>query len=228
MRRIRPRFLEKGGPIGFPDPRLADADGLVAVGGDLSVARLIEAYRSGIFPWFDVDTPPLWWSPDPRGVLPIESLHVSRRLARKLRTPEHRTTWNRAFRRVMQECASGRSDGTWILPEMVDAYCDLHAAGRAHSLEVWRGAELVGGVYGVQVGGLFAAESMFHRESDMSKVALVTLVTRLFAAGVRVFDVQFVTPHLASLGAVEWPRDVYLERVRAAVDVRVDLADLRL
>ncbi len=224
---MQPFHLVPGGPLAFPDPRRAGRDGLVAVGGDLSVERLLLAYGSGIFPWYEEGVPPLWWSPDPRAVLELERLHVPRRLLARLRQRSaFALTWNRAFRTVMARCAEGRNDGTWILPEMIEAYCALHARGHAHSLEVWAGAELIGGLYGVQVGALFAAESMFHRRTDASKIALVACVRSLFAAGIEMFDVQMLTPHLARFGAVEWPRRRYLLGVAQARDKRVDLAGL--
>lgn len=222
--RRRPAVIVPGGPLEFPDPERSNAEGLVAVGGDLSPERLLLAYERGIFPWYSEGLPPLWWSPDPRAVIDVASLHVSKRLARELRQVRFRVTFNRAFERVMIECGEEREGGTWILPEMVTAYTRLHELGHAHSVEVWRDERLVGGLYGVQRGALFAAESMFHRETSASKVALVTAVRRLFAAGVTLFDVQFVTPHLESLGAYTIPRTEYLRRAAAAtkVNVRVD------
>lgn len=223
---MQPLYLEPNGPLVFPDPRRADADGLVAAGGDLSPARLLLAYGSGIFPWYDDEVPPLWWSPDPRAVLPLERLHVSRRLDRRLRSGGFELTWNQAFRDVMYRCAVGRGDGIWIVEEMREAYGALHDLGHAHSVEVWEGEELVGGLYGVQRGGLFAAESKFHSRTDASKVALVCAVRSLFGAGIELFDVQFVTDHLASMGAVEWPRERYLETVARVRDKDVDLSGL--
>ena len=218
---FEPVWIPPGAPPRFPDPRLADADGLVAFGGDLSVARLLAAYRSGVFPWFDENTPPLWWSPDPRAVLTPATLHVPRRLERTIRRGGFEVTLDRAFRRVMEACSVGRSDGTWILPEMVDAYEAVHRAGHAHSVEVWIDGELSGGIYGVRVGGLFAAESKFHTRTDMSKVALVALARSFFAAGGQLIDVQFRTPHLARLGVVEVPRLEYLARVGEIADLAV-------
>lgn len=223
---MQPVYLEPDGPLVFPDPRLADSDGLVAVGGDLSPERLLLAYGSGIFPWYDEEVPPLWWSPDPRAVLPLESLHVSRRLHRRLRSEAFELTWNHAFREVMHRCSMGRDDGTWIVADMMEAYGELHDLGHAHSLEVWDGGELVGGLYGVQRGGLFAAESKFHTRTDASKIALVCAVRSLFAAGIELFDVQFVTDHLESMGAEEWPRARYLDAVAAVRDKHVDLSRL--
>jgi leucyl/phenylalanyl-tRNA--protein transferase len=149
-------------------------------------------------------------------VIDGESLHVSRRLARELRQGRFTVTMNRAFDEVMRECGREREDGTWILPEMVTAYTRLHELGHAHSVETWLGTRLVGGLYGVQRGGLFAAESMFHRETSASKIALVACVRAFFAAGIRLFDVQFVTPHLATLGAYELSRREYLRRLSQA------------
>ncbi len=209
----------------FPDPEEFDSEGLLALGGELTVQRLAMAYRSGVFPWYAEDVVPLWWSPDPRAILTPESLHESRSLRKTMRRGGYALTWNRSFRAVMAACAEDRSDGTWILPEMIDAYEELHLAGMAHSLEVWRGEDLVGGIYGVQIGRLFAAESMFHRETDMSKVALVTLVRALFRQGIELFDVQFVTDHLATMGAFEIPRREYLAAVRRATQAPLVLTD---
>ncbi len=209
----------------FPDPRLYDAQGIVALGGSMTPERLEAAYRSGIFPWYDETTVPIWWSPDPRALMTPERLHVSRSLQRTMRRGGYELTWNRCFSRVMRECAKDREDGTWILPEMVRAYSALQRRGNAHSIEVWSGEELVGGVYGVQFGRLFCAESMFHRATDMSKVALVTMVRALFGAGIRVFEVQFVTTHLASLGAFEISRTEYLQLARGASAEPLRLGD---
>lgn len=200
----------------FPDPRTAPKHGLLAVGGDLSVEMLLTAYDHGIFPWFNEGERPHWWSPDPRAVIDLERLHVSKSLARAMRSGRWTTSWNRAFRRVMEECGKRRREGTWIIPEMVRAYTRLHELGHAHSIEVWNGETLVGGLYGVQRGGAFMAESMFHREANASKVALVRAVQDLWAAGVRLFDVQFLTPHLKSMGAYEIGRTEYLDQLAAA------------
>jgi leucyl/phenylalanyl-tRNA---protein transferase len=221
--RARPAVIRPGAPLAFPDPERADAEGLLAVGGDLSVERLLFAYERGIFPWYSEGLPPLWWSPDPRAVIDDRSLHVSRSLARELRRKKFRVTFDRAFEAVMRECGRDRDDGTWILPEMIEAYVHLHELGHAHSFEAWNGERLVGGLYGVRRGGLFAAESMFHRETSGSKFALVGAVRSLFAAGVVVFDVQFETPHLASMGATTVSRHEYLRRIAAAVNAPVAL-----
>lgn len=221
-----PAFLRPGADPWFPDPETADEDGLVAIGGDLSAERLLLAYEHGIFPWYEAGQPPLWWSPDPRAVLTAESLHVARRLLRTLRSGRFRLTWNRAFAGVIRGCRDGREDGTWITGEMVVAYERLHALGHAHSLEVWEGEVLAGGLYGVQRGALFAAESMFHRTTDASKAAVVAAARSLRRAGVRLIDVQLWTEHLESLGAFEVRRQDYLRAVETAVRVPVDLSRL--
>lgn len=213
----RPRVLSPWGAPEFPDANQADARGLLAVGGALSPAWLLSAYERGIFPWYDEGLPPLWWSPDPRAVLDAEHLHVSRSLRRFIGHLPQRVTFNQSFERVMLACGETREEGTWILPDMLSAYSELHRLGHAHSFEVWNGERLVGGLYGVQLGAFFAAESMFHLETNASKVALVCAVKSLFGAGVRLFDVQFLTPHLASMGAFTLPRQEYLRRLAAAI-----------
>ncbi len=202
----------------FLSPELADADGLVGVGGDLGPRRLLEAYRRGIFPWYDAQTPILWWSPDPRAVFELDGLHVSRRLARTVRSGKFTVTVDRDFAGVIRGCADRPEPGVWITPEMIEAYERLHRLGHAHSVEVWHGGELAGGLYGVAVGGLFAGESMFTRVRDASKVALVHVMGRLRERGYRLFDVQFLNDHTASLGAVEIPRREYLARLRRALE----------
>jgi len=206
-------FLGPGSPLSFPDPNDSDDEGLLAVGGDLSPARLLFAYESGVFPWYSAGVPPLWWSPNPRALMDRERLHVSRSLRRVLRQQRFEVTFDKAFAEVIAACAANREGGTWILPEMMLAYTQLHQLGHAHSFEVWHGGQLAGGLYGVRRGALFAAESMFHVVSNASKVALAVSIDTLFRAGIRVFDVQFVTEHLASLGAYEVARGEYLSRV---------------
>lgn len=218
-------YLEAGSPPAFPPTDLAE-EGLLCVGGDLDPRRVLAAYDLGIFPWYGEDEIPLWWCPDPRGVLPAENLHVSRSLNRVLRARDFRLTWNACFGRVMRACSLNRPDGVWIHEEMIECYLELHAAGHAHSLEVWHGDELVGGIYGVQRGAVFAAESKFHAARDMSKVALVALVRSLHRAGIRLFDVQFQTPHLERLGVVEWSRARYLQRLAALKAEPVSLASV--
>lgn len=215
-------FLGPGSPLSFPDPNESDDEGLLAVGGDLSAARLLFAYDSGVFPWYSAGVPPLWWSPNPRALMDRERLHVSRSLARVLRRGPFEVSFDRAFDDVIVGCASNREGGTWILPEMMQAYIELHRLGHAHSFEVWLGAELVGGLYGVRRGGLFAAESMFHVATNASKVALAVAIDTLFHAGIQLFDVQFVTEHLASLGAYEVSRPDYLLQVAQSIARQVE------
>jgi len=207
----------------FPDPARADPEGLLAEGGDLEPSTLIAAYRAGIFPWPYEDQELLWWSPDPRAILPLDGLHVSRSLARRLRQGRFRVTLNAAFADVIAGCAD-RED-TWITPTLRAAYVRLHRLGWAHSVEVWAAdGSLAGGLYGVAVGALFSAESMFHRARDASKVALVGLVAHARRVGVTVLDVQVPSPHLTSLGASTIPRRDYLARVREAVTRAVRVA----
>ncbi|MFT4692756.1 MAG: leucyl/phenylalanyl-tRNA--protein transferase [Verrucomicrobiia bacterium] len=205
----------------FPDPRLAaeegDFEGLVALGGDLSVERLRLAYRSGIFPW-SVD-PITWWSPSQRGVIPLDDVCWGRSLLKEVRRRPFQVTINRAFREVVMGCQTQPRPGGWISEEFVDSYTELHKQGHAHSVECWRDAELVGGVYGVQVGGAFAGESMFHRESNASKIALYHLVERLREREFVLFDTQMVTDTTARIGAVEMPRDEYLTRLASVADM---------
>jgi leucyl/phenylalanyl-tRNA--protein transferase len=200
----------------FFNPQRADATGLVAVGGDLRPERLLSAYRAGVFPWYDESDPICWWSPDPRAVFELDGLHVSRRLARTIRSGRFTVTINRDFAGVIRGCAV-REEGTWIHPEMIEAYERLHRLGHCHSLEVWHEGELAGGIYGVAIGGFFAGESMFTRVRDASKVALVHLVQRLRERGFRLFDIQMTTEHTQRLGAVDIPRKVYLTRLKAAL-----------
>jgi leucyl/phenylalanyl-tRNA--protein transferase len=206
----------------FPNPLHADAEGLVAVGGDLSVPRLLLAYRSGIFPW-TVD-PVSWWSPDPRAIFELDGFHIPRSLGRVLRQGEFEITRDRAFREVMEGCsepAPGRTS-TWITREFLEAYTRLHQEGLAHSLECWQGGQLAGGIYGVAVGGFFAGESMFHRVSNASKVALYHLVEHLNQKGFTLFDIQMITAATAQLGAVTIPREQYLQRLSRAVKKRCE------
>jgi leucyl/phenylalanyl-tRNA---protein transferase len=225
---VQPTILHPTRLSRFPDPTPFDDEGLVAVGGDLSVERLLLAYEHGLFPWYNDNYPPLWWCPNPRAILPLDALHISRSMRRTLRQRDFRVSWNENFSHVIRQCGARRKEGTWILPEVIEAYETLHQRGHAHSLEVWQGSLLVGGLYGVQRGGLFAAESMFHRSTDMSKVALLVCAHSLRCAGAGLFDVQFLTPHLQSLGACQISRDAYLERLAAQRTRSVDLANLPL
>jgi leucyl/phenylalanyl-tRNA--protein transferase len=166
-----------------------------------------------------------WFSPDPRGILPLEAFHASRRLQRVVRAGRFGVTVDRAFRRVMEACADLRDEGTWITGEILESYTALHQAGYAHSVEVWEGEALSGGLYGVSLGGAFFGESMFHRASDASKVAVAALVERLRARGFTLLDTQWLTPFLDSLGGVEISRDQYLERLGPALEARLDFVD---
>lgn len=203
----------------FPDARDAVKRGvhagLVAVGGDLSIPRLLLAYRNGLFPW--TADPVTWWSPEPRGIIELDQLHISRSLARALRKGVFEITVDRAFCDVITACAETPRPGGWISPEFIAAYTALHQAGHAHSVECWQAGQLVGGVYGVTVGGLFAGESMFHRATDASKVALCHLVQRLKQGGFTLLDTQMVTTVTRQLGAVEISRTEYLRRLAEAV-----------
>jgi leucyl/phenylalanyl-tRNA--protein transferase len=210
----RPRVEPDPSPWQFPPPDQADSDGFVAVGGDLQAGTLLAAYRSGLFP-MPARRQLGWWSPDPRGILPLDGLHVSRTLRRSCRRFDVQA--NTAFTDVMVACGDPRRPHGWINRQFVAAYSHLHALGWAHSVEVYRDAELVGGVYGVGIGRLFAGESMFHRATDASKVALVALVEILRARGCTLFDVQWTTPHLRSLGAIDIPRSEYLARLAEAL-----------
>lgn len=204
----------------FPPVRYAEPDGLLAVGGDLSPERLILAYRKGIFPWYSEGLPILWWSPHPRLVLFPSELKISHSLRRVIRKGGYQVTFDRAFEAVMHGCAEARRagpEGTWILPEMVEAYCELHTRGIAHSVESWIDGELAGGLYGVALGGAFFGESMFARRTDASKVALVHLVALLTARGFEIIDCQVKTAHLESLGAREIPRREFLLRLDRAL-----------
>ena len=208
---------------GFPPVETWPADGPLAIGGELSVERLIAAYSRGIFPWPLAVSPRTvgWWSPDPRAILDPAHLHVPRRLDRTIRSGRFTVTFDRAFADVVRGCATAgtRRGNTWITPAIAAAYWRLHTAGPGHSVEVWEEGRLVGGLYGVVLGGMVAGESMFSLERDASKVALVTLLRRLAAAGCPLFDVQLLTPHLATFGAEEIPRGEFLERLRAALAV---------
>ena len=194
----------------FPDPAqaLREPDGLLAYGGCLSATRLLNAYRHGIFPWYNPGEPILWWSPNPRLVLFPERLKVTRSLQKTLRKQLFVIHYNRSFAQVMAACAAPRSAqrGTWISPDMLSAYTNLHQLGWAHSVEAWRDNELVGGLYGVAIGRVFFGESMFHRETDASKVVFVELVRQLQSWGYELIDCQVSSPHLLSLGAEEIPR----------------------
>ncbi len=200
-----PIFQLTNAPV-FPDPSLAEDNGLLAVGGDLSTERLLAAYSQGIFPWYSEGEPPLWWFTNPRLVIFPDSFKVSKRFARTLRNTDFRITFDSNFLRIISACADIRTEkgeGTWISREMKDAYYQLHLAGYAHSVECWLGDELAGGLYGVQIGDVFFGESMFTRISNGSKAALTALVKHLKQQGIALIDCQMTTQHLQSFGAVE-------------------------
>jgi leucyl/phenylalanyl-tRNA--protein transferase len=203
--------------LSFPDHRSANRDGLLALGGDLSVPRLLLAYRSGIFPW--TDEPLTWWSPDPRAIFDIKAFHPPKRLESKLRHHPFQLTVDRDFSGVIHACAEpapGR-ESTWISPRFIQAYLELHRQGHAHSVEVWQDEKLVGGIYGVSIQGFFAGESMFHRVTDASKIALCHLMDHLRTRQFALFDTQVLSPLTARLGAIEIRRKEYLERLGAAL-----------
>lgn len=219
MSGARLQWIDPGQPnAAFPPPEtaLAHPNGLLAAGGDLSLTRLRNAYAQGIFPWFDPYEPVLWWCPDPRTVFRPEAIHVSRRLARTLAGRDYVITMDTAFEAVIDCCAAPRADnaGTWIGQAMRDAYVALHRAGDAHSIEVWRDRRLIGGVYGVVSGPVFFGESMFSRERDASKIALVWLGRQLAAWGFRLLDGQVGSGHLYRMGAFDMPRAEFLEQLR--------------
>ena len=209
-------ILPEDPPDAFPDPSLAlrDPDGLLAVGGDLSPARLLSAYRHGIFPWYNADQPILWWSPDPRAVLFPAEVHIGRSMRRRMTKGGYSTSFDSAFGAVMEACASPRSSqpvsGTWISTAMQSAYTELHRLGHAHSVEIWMEHELVGGLYGVAIGKVFFGESMFSRRTDASKLALLHLASQLHTWGFALIDCQVYSTHLSSLGSRLIPRSDFL------------------
>lgn len=203
----------------FPPAESAHETGLLAVGGNLNVEWLVDAYSHGIFPWPFTDGTLAWWSPDPRAIVPLEAVHIPRRLARTCHQGRFTVEIDRAFDEVIRHCATAddRTDGTWITRGIERSYGQLHEAGIAHSVEVRRDGKLVGGLYGVALGGMFAAESMFHLERDASNVALVHLFELLQRQGFRLLDIQQLTPHLTRFGAIAIPRQEFLARLREAL-----------
>jgi len=207
---------DDGQPFPNPEHALEEPDGLLAVGGNLSPRRLLRAYRNGIFPWYSLGQPILWWSPNPRTVLFPQSLKISRSLRKTLKKAPFSVTMDSAFARVMQHCSEPRSQqpGTWITPAMSAAYKRLYQLGYAHSVETWHDGQLVGGLYGVAIGRVFYGESMFSRMNDASKVALVALCDQLQRWEFALIDCQMHTTHLISLGAEDIPRQVFLTLLR--------------
>lgn len=218
-------WLDTDTPFPPLDRALNEPSGLLAAGGDLTPQRLLDAYRHGIFPWYNPGQPPLWWSPDPRMVLFPDELKVSRSLAKRLKKQDYEIRCDTAFREVMLACASTprpEQDGSWIVPEILEGYCGLHALGYAHSIETWMDDKLVGGLYGVAIGRMFYGESMFHHATDASKLAFVHLVRHLKQQGYGMIDCQMHTPHLASLGAREIPRNEFARRLTELVNLKPD------
>jgi len=216
-------WIRPGSTPRFPPPAqaLREPDGLLALGGDLAPTRLLAAYRHGIFPWYGPEEPILWWSPDPRCVFHTDVVHVSRRLRRQLRQCPWTCTIDRAFAEVMRRCAaprSGQGGGTWIVDDMLDAYVELHRQGHAHSIEIWDGKHLAGGLYGVAVGRMFCGESMFSDASGGSKAALVCLCEWLHRHGFPLLDAQVGNGHLYRMGAVDMPRDAFLAQLATLAD----------
>lgn len=210
------------GQTRFPDLAHCDEDGLLAIGGDLSVPRLLLAYRSGIFPW--TDDPITWWSPHPRAIFDLHTYQPPRRLADKMKKRPFELTFDQDFASVIQNCAHpapGR-ETTWVSPTFIAAYTAMHQAGYAHSVEAWQDGQLVGGVYGVCIGGFFAGESMFHTVTDASKIALTHLLFSLRDAGFELFDTQVRSPLTERLGAIEIPRAEYLLRLAQAIRSKVE------
>lgn len=212
------RYCDSGLEV-FPSLDSASKDGLLAVGGDLSPERLQCAYSQGIFPWFEEGQPILWWSPDPRCVLYPDKFKTSRSLLKSIRQREYRASFDQAFGSVIEACAAPRNKqrGTWITPQMHEAYCQLHEIGCAHSVEVWRGDTLVGGLYGVALGRVFYGESMFSREPDASKFALKTLSETLVSKAYHLIDCQLESKHLLSLGARTIPRTEFIKQMNQAL-----------
>ncbi|TVZ15782.1 leucyl/phenylalanyl-tRNA--protein transferase [Maribacter sp. MAR_2009_72] len=201
----------------FPPVETANSEGLLAVGGDLSVERLVLAYTNGIFPWFNEESPILWWSPDPRMVLYPDKVKISKSMRKVLRDNRFRLTKNTCFQQVLEHCSSIEregQDGTWITQNMKKAYCAMHEKGYATSYEVWEQNELVGGLYGIDLGHIFCGESMFSLTSNASKFAFIKLAEDLRAKGYKAIDCQLYTAHLASLGAQEMPRDKFMELLK--------------
>jgi leucyl/phenylalanyl-tRNA--protein transferase len=212
---------------------LSEPNGLLAYGGDLSLTRLINAYESGIFPWFGEDDPYLWWSPNPRGIIELDNFHASKSLVKTIKNKKYQVTLNNNFLGVIHQCAKiprkvtglghvgETSNQTWITEEMLNAYIKLHEIGYAQSVEVWHQEELIGGLYGVAVGGVFCGESMFHTKTDASKVALYVLVEHMKHHHMSFIDCQMETPHLSSLGCETMPREEFISRLELSKNLKV-------
>lgn len=200
---------------------LTEPNGLLAIGGDLSIHRLISAYQQGIFPWFSDGEPVLWWSPNPRMVLVPKQLKISKSLSKRIKKKDYEIRFNTGFRKVMEYCASTKrlgQDGTWITESIIDAYCALQEAGLAMSAETWIDNQLVGGLYGVKLGHMFYGESMFHHVTDASKIAFVHMVQHLESIGIELIDCQIKTSHLSSFGAKEISRDDFISQLKKLIN----------
>ncbi len=208
-------------PLFFPDVETASEEGLLAIGGDLSPDRLLLAYKLGIYPWYGVGEPILWWSPNPRGIIPLSDLHIGKTLRKVLNRGEYEVKINSAFEETILACSRKKEgdEERWITDEMIEAYINLHRLGHAHSVETWVEGVLVGGLYGVAIGGLFAGESMFSKKDNASKVALVALVERMNRLGYTLLDCQMVTEVTGQLGAIEISRKEYMARLKRALEV---------
>lgn len=213
-------ILQGGMPFPPVTSALVEPNGLLAAGGDLSAPRLLAAYRAGIFPWFSPGDPTLWWSPNPRMVLFPSDFKLSNSLRKTLMKGNFEIRTDFAFEQVMRACAAprGGDNGTWIVEEMIEAYCELHRLHYAHSIEVWQGNELIGGLYGVAIGKIFYGESMFSRRTDGSKIAFAHMAKQLARWGFGMIDCQMYTPHLASLGAREIPRTEFIARLTELIN----------
>ncbi|MCW2118098.1 leucyl/phenylalanyl-tRNA--protein transferase [Flavobacterium sp. 7A] len=204
----------------FPNVNTANRDGIVAIGGDLSTERLQLAYQSGIFPWFEQGDPIIWWSPNPRMVLFLDELRITKSMRNILNRQEFKVTFNQDFRSVISNCQKIKRDGqngTWITNDMIEAYCDLHVLGTAQSIEVWQNDQLVGGLYGVDMGHVFCGESMFSKVSNASKVAFISLVNHLKSSKYQLLDCQVYNPHLESLGCREIERNEFMKIIKKEV-----------
>lgn len=218
--------LNPGSPE-FPEVESAakDPNGLLAMGGDLSPALLIEAYSKGIFPWYDQYSPIMWWSPDPREVVLPNQQHWSKSMCKMRKETDLKLTTDNAFQEVIEACARQEDQHRWVTEEMIDAYIELHRLGKAHSVEVWQEDQLVGGLYGVAIGATFCGESMFHSASNASKFAFLSLADTLFDRGFQIIDCQFETDHLRSLGSSAIPRSQYIEQLTLAQLVKIEWPD---
>ena len=201
----------------FPHPSLAEPDGLLAVGGDLTTERLLLAYSNGIFPWFSEEDPILWWSPNPRCIIYPRDINISKSMRKFLRKNPYTVTFDTCFRQVMSLCGSLRTEGTWVTPEMLESYCTLHNLGLAHSVETWHEGKLVGGLYGVSLGRCFFGESMFSTMDNASKTALITLAARLVERNFLMIDCQVHSKHLESMGATNINRHMFLKLIEVGL-----------